>query len=136
MTNTISEAAQIKIVQLIAKELGVGPEQVAAAVRGLGSGLSFDLLPAHRGQIFNLANIVDSLMPTINNRMSRIEMILVDDYCVASAIACVPPTACIANAIYNATDVRVTKLPLSPKNVLRALMEVADFLDLHYASIC
>ena len=32
MTNNISEAAQIKIVQLIAKELGVGPHQVAAAV--------------------------------------------------------------------------------------------------------
>lgn len=38
-------------------------------------------------------------------------------------IACVPPMACIANAIYNATGVRVTKLPLSPENVLRALKE-------------
>jgi len=74
-------------------------------------------------------------MPTIK-RMSRIETTLVDDYCVTSAIACVPPTACIANVIYNATEVRVTKLPLSPKNVLRALKEGADFLDLHYASIC
>ena len=32
MSDNISEAAQIKIVQLIAKELGVGPHQVAAAV--------------------------------------------------------------------------------------------------------
>jgi CO/xanthine dehydrogenase Mo-binding subunit len=88
----------------------------------------------HRGQIFIFANIVDSLMPTIN-MMPRIEMILVDDYCVTSGIACVPPTARIANAIFNATEVRVTKLPLSPKYVLRALKEVADVLDLHYASI-
>ena len=31
--------------------------------------------------------------------------------------------ACIANAIYSVTGVRVTKLPLSPENVLRALKE-------------
>ena len=41
----------------------------------------------------------------------------------AGEIACVPPMACIANAIYNATGVRVNKLPLSPENVLRALKE-------------
>jgi CO/xanthine dehydrogenase Mo-binding subunit len=29
--------------------------------------------------------------------------------------------AAIVNAIYNATGVRVTKLPLSPENVLRGL---------------
>ncbi|HEY3153660.1 MAG TPA: Tex family protein, partial [Candidatus Binatia bacterium] len=38
MTNNISEAAHIKIVQLIAKELGVGPHQVAAAVALLDEG--------------------------------------------------------------------------------------------------
>src|SRR5437660_1356243 len=38
MTNNISEAAQIKIVQIIAKELGVGPHQVAAAVALLDEG--------------------------------------------------------------------------------------------------
>jgi putative selenate reductase molybdopterin-binding subunit len=31
--------------------------------------------------------------------------------------------AAIANAIYNATGVRITKLPLSPENVLRGLKE-------------
>jgi CO/xanthine dehydrogenase Mo-binding subunit len=74
------------------------------------------------------------MVPRIK-RMSRIEMILDDDYRVTSGIAC-PPTACIANAIYNAAEVRVTKLSLSPKYALRALKEGADFLDLHYASIC
>ena len=38
-------------------------------------------------------------------------------------IACVPPMAAIANAIYNATGVRISKLPLSPENVLRGLKE-------------
>ena len=46
-------------------------------------------------------------MPTIN-MMPRIETTLVDDYCGAGGIACVPPTACIANAIYNAAGVPVT----------------------------
>ena len=41
----------------------------------------------------------------------------------AGEIACLPPMAAIANAIYNATGVRVYKLPLSPENVLRALKE-------------
>jgi len=41
----------------------------------------------------------------------------------AAEFTCVPPIAAIANAIYNATGVRITTLPLSPENVLRALKE-------------
>jgi CO/xanthine dehydrogenase Mo-binding subunit len=41
----------------------------------------------------------------------------------AGEIACVPPMAAIANAIFNATGVRINKLPLSPENVLRGLKE-------------
>jgi CO/xanthine dehydrogenase Mo-binding subunit len=66
--------------------------------------------------------VVDYLMPTIN-MMPRMETTLVHGYPGAGEIACVPPMAAIANAIYNATGVRVTKLPLSPENVLRALKE-------------
>jgi CO/xanthine dehydrogenase Mo-binding subunit len=33
----------------------------------------------------------------------------------------VPPMAAIANAIHNATGVRMTKLPMSPGNILDAL---------------
>jgi len=70
------------------------------------------------------------MKPTIN-MMPRIETTLVEGYpgagpCGAKGageIACVPPMACIANAIFNAAGVRVTKLPLSPENVLRALKE-------------
>ncbi len=41
----------------------------------------------------------------------------------AGEIACVPPVAAIANAIFNATGVRIRTLPLSPENVLRAIRE-------------
>jgi len=33
----------------------------------------------------------------------------------------VPPAAAIANAIYNATGVRMTELPMSPARLLEAL---------------
>ena len=63
--------------------------------------------------------------------MPRIETTLVSGYPGAGPygskgageIACVPPMAAIANAIFNATGVRITKLPLSPENVLRGLKE-------------
>ncbi|MBI2347415.1 MAG: xanthine dehydrogenase family protein molybdopterin-binding subunit, partial [Deltaproteobacteria bacterium] len=73
---------------------------------------------------------VDYLMPTWN-MIPRIETVLVKGYPGsgpygakgAGEIACVPVLACIANAIYKAVGVRVTKLPLSPENVLRAIRE-------------
>ena len=34
-----------------------------------------------------------------------------------------PPPACLANALYNATGVRVRRLPLTPERVWRALKE-------------
>lgn len=60
--------------------------------------------------------------------MPRIETTLVKGYPGAGSkgageIACVPPMECIANAIYNATRVRVQTLPLNPEYVLRALKE-------------
>ena len=63
--------------------------------------------------------------------MPRIETTLVPGYPGAGSygtkgageIACVPPMAAIANAIFNATGIRIKTLPLSPENVLTALKE-------------
>jgi len=70
-------------------------------------------------------SFVDYLMPTIN-MMPRIETTLVHGYpgsgpYGAKGAGEIPPMAAIANAIFNATGVRIRTLPLSPENVLRGL---------------
>ena len=100
-----------------------------ATAMSIGQALCEQVVFDKEGKTLN-PSFVDYLMPTIN-MMPRIETTLVHGYPGAGPygakgageIACVPPMACIANAIYNATGVRVTTLPLSPENVLRALKE-------------
>jgi CO/xanthine dehydrogenase Mo-binding subunit len=100
-----------------------------AAAMSIGQALCEQVVFDKDGKTMN-PSFVDYLMPTIN-MMPRIETTLVRGYPGsgpygakgAGEIACVPPMACIANAIFNATGVRVNKLPLSPENVLRALKE-------------
>jgi len=48
MTQTVSDAAKLKIVPLIAKELGVGPRQVAAAVALLDEGSTVPFIARYR----------------------------------------------------------------------------------------
>ena len=100
-----------------------------AAAMSIGQALCEQVVFDTNGRTMN-PSFVDYLMPTIN-MMPRIETTLVSGYPGAGPygakgageIACVPPMAAIANAIYNATGVRIRTLPLSPENVLRALKE-------------
>ena len=100
-----------------------------AAAMSIGQALCEQVVFDDDGRTMN-PSFVDYLMPTIN-MMPRIETTLVDGYPGAGPygakgageIGCVPAMACIANAIYNATGVRIRKLPLSPENVLRALRQ-------------
>jgi CO/xanthine dehydrogenase Mo-binding subunit len=100
-----------------------------AAAMSIGQALCEQVVFDQNGRTMN-PSFVDYLMPTIN-MMPRIETTLVEGYPGsgpygakgAGEIACVPPMAAIANAIFNATGVRINKLPLSPENVLRALKE-------------
>jgi len=100
-----------------------------AAAMSIGQALCEQVVFDTNGRTMN-PSFVDYLMPTIN-MMPRIETTLVSGYPGAGPygakgageIACVPPMAAIANAIYNATGVRIKTLPLSPENVLRALKE-------------
>lgn len=100
-----------------------------AAAMSIGQALCEQVVFDNNGRTMN-PSFVDYLMPTIN-MMPRIETTLVHGYPGAGPygakgageIGCVPPMAAIANAIYNATGVRIRTLPLSPENVLRALRE-------------
>src|SRR5438874_2005418 len=67
MTNNISEAAQIKIVQIIAKELGVGPHQVAAAVALLDEGSTVPFIARYRKEA--TGNLDDTHLRNLDERL-------------------------------------------------------------------
>lgn len=134
-TNT----GNVKILKYVAvHDIGfpIHPVAVEGQIEGatamsIGQALCEQVVCDDNGRTMN-PSFVDYLMPTIN-MMPRIETTLVHGYPGAGPygakgageIACVPPMAAIANAIYNATGVRIRKLPLSPENVLRALREAS-----------
>ncbi len=103
-----------------------------AAAMSLGQALCEQVVHDDLGRTLN-PTFVDYLMPTVN-MLPRIEAVTVPGYPGAGPygtkgageIGSVPPMACIANAIRNATGVRIHKLPLSPENVLRALREAGQ----------
>ncbi|MBI4525002.1 MAG: RNA-binding transcriptional accessory protein [Deltaproteobacteria bacterium] len=67
MTQNISEAAQIKIVQLIASELGVEPDQVAAAVALLDEGSTVPFIARYRKEATR--NLDDTLLRNLEDRL-------------------------------------------------------------------
>jgi xanthine dehydrogenase molybdenum-binding subunit len=129
------ETGNIKILKYVAvHDIGQPIHKAAvegqiegAAAMSIGQALCEQVVFDQNGRTMN-PSFVDYLMPTIN-MMPRIETTLVPGYPGAGPygakgageIACVPPMAAIANAIFNATGVRIYKLPLSPENVLRGL---------------
>ncbi|MGE5306563.1 MAG: Tex family protein [Alphaproteobacteria bacterium] len=67
MNKTLSEAAQTKIVQLIAKELGVGPHQVAAAVALLDDGSTVPFISRYRKEA--TGNLDDTQLRNVEERL-------------------------------------------------------------------
>src|SRR6266404_8006693 len=67
MTNAISEAAQIKIVQVIAKELRAGPQQVAAAVGLLDEGATVPFIARYRKEV--TGNLDDTQLRNLEERL-------------------------------------------------------------------
>ena len=66
-TQTISDAAQQKIVQLIATELTVTPQQVAAAVNLLDSGATVPFIARYRKEVTR--NLDDTHLRSIEERL-------------------------------------------------------------------
>ena len=101
-----------------------------SVVQGLGWALTegFDYGPD--GRLRN-ASLLDYRMPTALD-VPVIECVIVETpvpnvpYGVRGVgeVPIVPPAACVANAIARATGVRLTRMPMTPERVLRAL-EVA-----------
>ena len=101
-----------------------------SVVQGLGWALTegFDYGPD--GRLRN-ASLLDYRMPTALD-VPEIECVIVETpvpnvpYGVRGVgeVPIVPPAACVANAIARATGVRLTRMPMTPERVLRAL-EVA-----------
>ena len=67
MANPVSDAAQIKIAQLIAKELGVGSPQVAAAVALLDEGATVPFIARYRKEA--TGNLDDTHLRNLEERL-------------------------------------------------------------------
>ena len=97
------------------------------AVQGIGWALNEEYIYDKEGHLVN-SSLLDYRMPTALD-LPMIETVLVK---VANPnhpfgvrgvgeVPIVPPAAAIANAIYDATGVRMTELPMSPARLLEAL---------------
>ena len=98
--------------------------------QGVGWALHEEYFYNDKGLLLN-ASLLDYRMPTALD-LPMIETILVEvaspnhPYGVRGVgeVPIVPPAAAVANAIHNAIGVRVTNLPMSPGEVLRALGKI------------
>ena len=67
MTHTISEAVQLKIVQTIARELNVGPQQVGAAAALLDEGATVPFVARYRKEV--TGNLDDTQLRNLEERL-------------------------------------------------------------------
>jgi xanthine dehydrogenase molybdenum-binding subunit len=97
--------------------------------QGVGWALNEEYFYNERGQLAN-ASLLDYRMPTALD-LPMIDCVLVEvpnpghPYGVRGVgeVPIVPPAAALANAIYRATGVRMTELPMSPPKVLAQLLK-------------
>ena len=98
------------------------------AVQGIGWALNEEYYFSEPGQMLN-ASFLDYRMPTSLD-VPMIDTIIVEvpnpghPYGVRGVgeVPIVPPLAAIANAVYRATGVRQTKLPMSPRRILETTL--------------
>ncbi|MFM9971138.1 MAG: Tex family protein [Burkholderiales bacterium] len=68
MTQVLPDAVQIKIVQIIAKEIGAGPQQVAAAVGLLNEGATVPFIARYRKEV--TGNLDDTQLRNLEERLA------------------------------------------------------------------
>jgi CO/xanthine dehydrogenase Mo-binding subunit len=104
-------------------------QDLGAATMGLGVGLSEELL--YEGQQLVNGSLLDYRVPRFSDLAPKITLLLAENQDGAGPYGAKgggegslnPPPACLANALYSATGVRVRRLPLTPERVWRALKE-------------
>lgn len=102
-----------------------------AAVQGIGFAISEELKWDAEGRL-KTKNFLDYVLPRATDLPKDLEAIYVEPIDPTGPFgakgvgepAMVPTAAAIANAIYNATGVRMKQLPLSPENILKALGKI------------
>ncbi len=122
MTTSVSDAAQIKIVQLIAKELGVKPNQVAAAVALLDEGATVPFIARYRKEVTD--NLDDTHLRTLEERLLYLREM--EERRVA-ILASISEQGKLTDALKITIDAAVTKqalediyLPFKPKRRTKA----------------
>ncbi|TNC27787.1 xanthine dehydrogenase family protein molybdopterin-binding subunit [Amycolatopsis alkalitolerans] len=100
-----------------------------AAIMGIGHAL-FDQLVFDEGQIVN-GTLLDYQLPSIKDMPDRLTPIIVESPHRTGPFgakgvgetAIIPMAPAIANAVRDATGVRITRLPLTPERILTAMTE-------------
>ena len=104
-------------------------QDLGAATMGLGIGLYEELL--YEGQQLLNGNLLDYRVPRFSDLAPQIDLLLVQNQDGRGPYGAKgggegslnPIPACLANALYQATGVRLRRLPLTPERVWRALRE-------------
>ena len=122
MTYTISEAPQIKIVQIIANELSVGPQQVAAAVALLDEGATVPFIARYRKEV--TGNLDDTQLRNLEERLLYLREL---EERRAVILASIEEQGKLTDELRGAVEAAATKrtlediyLPYKPKRRTRA----------------
>lgn len=121
-TQTVSDEAQLKIVPLIAKELGVGSHQVAAAVALLDEGSTVPFIARYRKEA--TGNLDDTHLRTLEERLLYLREL---ELRRAAILASIEEQGKLTEALRGAIEAAATKqtledlyLPYRPKRRTRA----------------
>jgi CO/xanthine dehydrogenase Mo-binding subunit len=105
------------------------------SAQGLGWGLNEEYVYDANGRLRNFG-LLDYRMPTCLD-MPMLETIIVEVANPAhplgirgvGEVSIVPPPAAVANAVYRASGVRMTELPISPPRLLRKILQLRELGD-------
>lgn len=121
-TQSISETAQLKIIPLIAKELGVGTNQVQAAVALLDEGATVPFIARYRKEA--TGNLDDTHLRTLEERLLYLREL---ELRRAAILASIKEQGKLTEALRASIEAATTKqgvedlyLPYKPKRRTRA----------------